>query len=116
MGAMVIEKHLTLDRTMAALIIVPVLSQINLLRWYWVYATSRRQWAMESSGRRLASERIYPLRKSLVAARTINVGESFTAENITAKRPGIGISPMYWNVLIGRRATRTYAIDELIEW
>ena len=56
------------------------------------------------------------VRKSLVAARTINVGESFTAENITAKRPGTGISPMYWNVLIGRRATRTYAIDELIEW
>ena len=55
-------------------------------------------------------------RKSIVAARNINVGEHFSAENITTKRPGTGISPMHWDLLLGNRATRAYVADELIEW
>jgi sialic acid synthase SpsE len=55
------------------------------------------------------------VRKSLVAARAIQAGEPFTSENITAKRPGTGISPMHWDELMGRNASRAYAPDELIE-
>ena len=54
-------------------------------------------------------------RKSIVAARNIHVGEIFSAENLTTKRPGSGISPMLWNTVIGQIAKRDFMEDELIE-
>jgi len=53
--------------------------------------------------------------KSIVAARNIRQGEPFTEENLTVKRPGTGISPMRWDKIVGRTATRNYATDEAIE-
>lgn len=55
-------------------------------------------------------------RKSLVTATAIQVGEVFTPENVTAKRPGTGISPMCWDEVMGRVvARRDFATDDLIE-
>ena len=54
------------------------------------------------------------VRKSLVAARPIQAGELFSETNLTAKRPGTGISPMLWAAWIGRPASRDFAADELI--
>ena len=54
-------------------------------------------------------------RKSIVAARNIKCGELFTEDNLTAKRPGSGISPMEWNHVLGRRAIRDFKADELIQ-
>lgn len=53
-------------------------------------------------------------RKSLVAARAITAGELFSAENLCAKRPGTGISPMRWDEVMGQPAPRDFAEDELI--
>ena len=53
-------------------------------------------------------------RKSIVAAEKIFKGDLFTSNNITTKRPSGGISPMLWNDVIGRRAKRDFAIDEII--
>ncbi len=54
-------------------------------------------------------------RKSLVALKAIKQGEVFTEENLGAKRPGTGLSPMlYWDYL-GRKAARDYTADEMIE-
>ncbi len=54
-------------------------------------------------------------RKSLVALTAIRRGEKFTPENLGAKRPGTGISPMeYWDML-GRTADRDYRPDDLIQ-
>ena len=55
-------------------------------------------------------------RKSIVAAKRIQVGELFTEENLTTKRPGIGISPMQWDQVIGTRATKLYEKDDFIEF
>ena len=54
-------------------------------------------------------------RKSLVARRGIRAGELFSEDNLTAKRPGTGISPMRWDEVIGRQAPRDFSADELIE-
>ena len=53
-------------------------------------------------------------RKSIVAARPIVIGEIFTEENITVKRPGAGISPMLWDSVIGQTAPEDFAADSLI--
>ena len=50
-----------------------------------------------------------------VAQSAISIGELFSAANITAKRPGTGISPMCWDEQIGRPSPRAFAPDELIE-
>ena len=55
------------------------------------------------------------VRKSIVAKRKIVEGEIFTEENITVKRPGTGISPIFWDELIGTRAKHKYDEDELIQ-
>ena len=55
------------------------------------------------------------VRKSLVASRVIKAGEAFTAENLTVKRPGTGISPMRWDEVLGKKALREFIEDELID-
>jgi sialic acid synthase SpsE len=50
----------------------------------------------------------------LVAAVPIKFGEKFTAENVVAKRPGTGLSPMCWDDVIGRLAPRDFDADEFI--
>jgi N,N'-diacetyllegionaminate synthase len=55
------------------------------------------------------------VRKSIVAAKQINKGDKFTKENITIKRPGIGISPMKWDNVIGKIAPKDFIEDDLIE-
>ena len=54
-------------------------------------------------------------RKSIVAKRPIQPGETFTEENIMVKRPGNGISPMRWYEVLGKTAKREFTLDELIE-
>jgi N,N'-diacetyllegionaminate synthase len=53
-------------------------------------------------------------RKSIIASRSIKKGELFSEDNITTKRPGTGISPMQWFQVLGRRAIKDFAEDELI--
>jgi sialic acid synthase SpsE len=116
MGATVIEKHLTLDRTMEGPDHRASLEPDQFASM--VYGIRAIELALGDGIKRpTASERsnLPIVRKSLVAARAIQAGEPFTSENITAKRPGTGISPMHWDELMGRNASRAYAPDELIE-
>jgi N,N'-diacetyllegionaminate synthase len=50
-----------------------------------------------------------------VASRDIQAGEVFTENNLTAKRPGTGISPMEWDEVIGTKAKQKYFKDDLIQ-
>ena len=54
-------------------------------------------------------------RKSLVAIKEIQIGELFSADNLGVKRPGTGISPMYWDQVLGMAARKTFAVDEVVE-
>lgn len=53
-------------------------------------------------------------RKSLVALKDIKIGEVFTTENLGVKRPGIGISPKYWDKYLGSKSGKNYKADDLI--
>ncbi len=116
MGATVIEKHLTLDRNMtgpdhkASLEPDQFASMVRGIR-------TIEQSLGDGIKRPTLSEQanLTVVRKSLVAARPIRAGEVFSELNLTAKRPGVGISPMYWDAWIGRKALRDFATDELIE-
>ena len=55
------------------------------------------------------------VRKSVVASRPIFKGEVFSEANLVVKRPGTGLSPMRWDEVLGRKASRNFEADELIE-
>jgi N,N'-diacetyllegionaminate synthase len=115
MGASVIEKHFTLDRKLPGPDHQASLEPKELSAM--VAAIRNIEAAMGDGIKRLtpSEARNKPVaRKSLVASLAIKAGEVFTAENLTTKRPGTGISPMRWDEMIGQKAQRDYADDELI--
>lgn len=117
LGASVIEKHFTLDRTLPGPDHKASLEPDELKAM--VSAIRNIEKAVSGDGTKHVSEseqkNIAIARKSIVAACDINVGESFTEENLTVKRPGSGISPMRWEEVLGQKAKRDFNEDELIE-
>ncbi|MCM1266539.1 MAG: N-acetylneuraminate synthase [Bacteroidales bacterium] len=115
MGAVVIEKHFTLDRNMEGPDHKASLEPEELRAM--VQAIRNIETAMGDGIKRPSASEIKNrdvARKSIVAQRAIHKGEMFTEENLTTKRPGSGISPMRWNEVIGTAADRDYEEDELI--
>ena len=116
MGAEIIEKHFTLDKTMEGPDHKASLEPDELKAM--VTAIRNIEKALGDGNKIPAKSEIKNIaiaRKSIVAKRNIKIGELFTEENITTKRPGNGISPMKWNDILGTKAKRDFAEDELIE-
>lgn len=116
LGAEVVEKHFTLDRTLpgpdhrASLEPEELRELVRQIRdteqslGDGIKRPSDSEWKNRSAARR-----------SLVAAAAIQVDEPFTEKNLLCKRPATGVTPFaYWQFL-GRRATRDYSADEVID-
>lgn len=116
MGAVVIEKHFTLDRTLpgpdhkASLEPDELRSMVCQIR---AVEAALGDGVKEPAPAEVPNIPI--ARKSIVAATAIKRGELFTEENLTAKRPGTGLSPMQWESVIGKAAGRDFEADEAIE-
>lgn len=116
LGATVIEKHFTLDKTLPGPDHIASLNPVELKAM--VEAIRNIERALGASKKHVsASERknIAIARKSIVASRDIKKGEILSELNLTVKRPGSGISPMKWDEVIGQKAVRDFETDELIE-
>jgi N,N'-diacetyllegionaminate synthase len=116
LGASVIEKHFTLDRTLPGPDHQASLEPAELKAM--VGAIRNIEQALGDGIKRLTPSEARNkdvVRKSLVAAQPIKAGDAFSAQNMACKRPGSGVSPMRWDDVIGRIASRDFAIDELIE-
>ena len=115
LGAQVIEKHFTLDRALkgpdhnASLEPHELAQMIRGVRKIELVLGNdeKKPSPSELSNRMIA-------RKSIVASRAINKGENFSAENLTVKRPGNGLSPMNWHTVIGKKALRNFMENDLI--
>ncbi len=116
MGATIIEKHFTLDRSM------PGPDQRASLEpdefTAMVHSIRNIEKAMGDGVKKPSPSEtgnIVIARKSIVAARDLKKGELLTEENVMAKRPANGVSPMRWFDVVGTYATRDYQEDEPIE-
>jgi len=115
-GAVVIEKHFTLDRALpgpdhaASLEPDELKSLVDQIRAVEAVLGDgvKVPRPSETGNRKIA-------RKSLVATRPIKQGETFSEDNMTAKRPATGLSPMRFWAVLGTTATRDFATDEAIE-
>ena len=116
LGADIIEKHFTLDKSMEGPDHRASLEPQELKTM--VQAIRNIELAIGSGTKKVAdSERknMIIARKSIVAKRDIKQGETLSEENLTVKRPGSGISPMMWFDVLGQTAKRDFKEDEMIE-
>ncbi len=116
LGAVVIEKHFTLDKTLPGPDHTASLDPAELAAM--VRAVRECEAALGDGHKQVTpSERANRAvaRKSIVAARAIRRGEVFSEENLATKRPGSGLSPMRWYEVLGRSAPRDFSEDEPIE-
>jgi len=115
LGAIIIEKHFTLDKNLpgpdhrASLEPRELKEMILAIREVEISLGIFKKIPMPSE---LKNREI--VRKSLVAGRPIKKNEHFSMENLRCKRPGYGLSPMsYWDI-IGKSAKKNYKKDEPI--
>lgn len=114
-GAVIIEKHFTLDKNLpgpdhkASLEPDELRAMIEAIRHVEVALGSSVKVPAASERKNMGIAR-----KSLIAAGNINIGDTFTENNVTTKRPGTGISPMYYWEFLGKSAKKSYREDEVI--
>lgn len=116
MGARVLEKHFTLNQDLPGPDHKASLSPSQLIDW--VASTRHVELALGDGVKRPTPSEVKNrdiARKVVVARCGIAKGEIFSADNLTAKRAGPGLSPMMWPQLLGRAATRDFNADEVIE-
>lgn len=115
LGAVIIEKHFTLDRNMegpdhkASLETDALKTMVHSIRDVEIALGDGEKTPSEHEVKNAAV-----VRKSIVAKTFIKAGEIFTEDNISVKRPGTGISPMNWNSVLGKVAPCDFKVDDLI--
>jgi N,N'-diacetyllegionaminate synthase len=115
MGATVIEKHFTLDRAMLGPDHAASLEPDELKQM--VKSIRNIEKALGDGVKKPSKsekKNIDIARKSIVASQEIKKGDFFTKDNLAVKRPGSGISPMEWDHVIGQKASKDFAPDDII--
>ncbi|MBO6960197.1 MAG: N-acetylneuraminate synthase [Prochlorococcus marinus CUG1438] len=117
LGAVIIEKHLTIDRTLpgpdhkASIEPNKFAEMVKNIRRVEIALGSNIK---KPSNQELENRKV--ARKSIVAKQNINIGDVFNSENLCVKRPGTGISPLLWDELIGKTSRHNFKKDNLIKW
>lgn len=115
LGAVVIEKHITIDKTLpgpdhkASIEPSELKAMVNAIRSIEVAMGNGTKEPSSSE-----KENIDVARKSIVAKTDILQGDILSEINLTTKRPGTGISPMRWFEVLGQKAQKDYKQDDLI--
>ena len=117
LGAKVIEKHLTLDNDLPG---PDHKASIEPKEFKKMVENIRNIDKALGNGDKIPSdievENRKVIRKSIVAARAIKKGEIFSVSNLVSKRPGTGISPMQWDLILGKKSNYNFQKDDLIKW
>ncbi len=117
MGACVVERHMTLDRTMrgtdhkASLEPEDFSRLVSMIREVERTLTSREKVVTDKE--KATADK---LRKSIVAARDLRAGTILTEDDLTVKCPGTGISPIHWDALVGAVLNQDLKQDQLLRW
>ncbi len=116
LGAKVIEKHFTLDKTMEGPDHKASLNPEELKTM--VMSIRQVEEAMGDGIKRPnpSEQKISTVvQKSIIASRPISKGEYFSEENLTVKRLGYGLPATYWDIVVGLKADCDYQEDEAIK-
>jgi pseudaminic acid synthase len=116
LGAVVVEKHFTLARADGGVDSTFSLepAELALLR-----TETERAWQAMGSvvfGGTAAEKKSLAFRRSLYVVKDMQPGEAFTADNVRAIRPGMGMAPKYMETVLGMRAVKTIARGTPLDW
>ena len=116
MGAQIIEKHFTIDKNMEG---IDHKASLDFKEFKNMVSAIRNIESALGSYKKVLSlnekKNSLIVRKSIVASKNIKKGEKFSINNITTKRPGYGLSPMFWNKLIGKKSKKNYKRNSFIK-
>lgn len=116
LGAKVIEKHFTLDKNLpgpdhsSSMTPKELMSLVNQ-----IHMTEASLGSAQKRPTEIEKENSIGMRRSIVASRNINKGEVITADNITFKRPASGLSPRFYDMILGKKALKDIFCDELLQ-
>lgn len=118
LGAVVIEKHFTYDKTLPGNDHYHAMDSADLARF--LVMVDRVHTLLGPSDRKapIPTEAISRLnaRRSIVIARDVIAGQALAAADLTYKRPGTGVGPEHWDVVIGRTVSRNLPADTVLQW
>ena len=116
LGACVIEKHFTISNKLKGPDHRASLEPDELKKL--VISIRNIEKAMGSKLKRITKseqKNIKLIRRSIVAKTKINIGDVFSYDNLTVKRPAYGMSPLKWEELIGKKSKKNFNIDDFIK-
>jgi pseudaminic acid synthase len=116
LGAVVIERHFTLDRSAGG---VDAAFSLEPAEMKMLVGQSENAWlalggvAYGATEQETSSMRF---RRSLYVAEDMKAGEEFTSRNLRIVRPGFGLAPRYYDSILGRRASRDLVRGTAVDW
>ncbi len=118
LGAVVIEKHFTHDKSLPGNDHYHAMDVDDLTRFVDITHRVSALRGPTDHKASIPSEEISRLnaRRSIVLARDVSEGRVLTESDLICKRPGIGISPLYWDEVLGRKANMDLRADDLLRW
>ena len=116
LGATVIEKHFTLDRTLPGPDHAASLEPNELKEMVTSIRNIEKALGSKIKKPTISEQKNISLaRKSIVAKKYISIGEKFTENNLSTKRPGTGISPMEWDKVLNQKSKYNFEADDIIK-
>ena len=118
LGAVVLEKHFTLDKTLPGNDHYHAMDEKDLARFQVNVKKVHELLGPTQLKAPIPTEEISRLnaRRSIVLTRNLKSGHKITQEDLVAKRPGTGISPMSWDDVIGKSVIRDLPEDHILTW
>jgi N-acetylneuraminate synthase len=118
LGAVVIEKHFTHDKNLIGNDHYHAMDVDDLKRFTAGVGDIHRLLGQTDIKSPISTEDISRrnARRSIVVDRPIKAGEVIKDQDLTYKRPGLGVSPIHWAEIVGRVASRNLTVDEVIQW
>jgi len=118
LGAVIIEKHFTHDKTLPGNDHYHAMDQHDLARFVALAKTVHVLLGPSDHKAPIPTEAISRknARRSIVLARDVAEGQALAAADLTYKRPGTGVSPMHWDEVLNRRTAAALQADHVLQW
>ena len=118
LGAVVIEKHFTHDKTLPGNDHYHAMDVNDLKRFVELINQIYTSVGPDEIKKPIETEEISRLnaRRSIVLAREVSTGQELTEDDLTYKRPGTGISPLHWGEVVGTKTNGRLKADHVLNW
>tara|TARA_Y100000589_G_scaffold332324_1_gene391761 strand:+ start:19756 stop:20829 length:1074 start_codon:yes stop_codon:yes gene_type:complete len=117
-GAIIIEKHFTFDKTLPGNDHYHAMDKNDLQNFVKLASKAHSLLGVNEIKEPIPSESISikNARRSIVSAHFLKKNQIITEKDLICKRPGFGISPIYWDKIIGMKTIKDIEEDHIIEW